>query len=184
MQNKTHWKKLTNPDYLGAYALEPGQKIIATIKHVKNEMVIGPDGKKEECIVAHFKEAHLKPMILNATNAKTITKMFKTPYIEEWSNRQIQIYVEKVKAFGDIVEALRIKPTIPTPNNNVQNCADCKGVISPANGMTAQQVSEYTNKKYGEPLCGVCAGKRKAASDENKKIESEDKLNENNENQN
>lgn len=24
--SKTHWKKLTNPDYLGAYAFDPGEE--------------------------------------------------------------------------------------------------------------------------------------------------------------
>lgn len=27
MENLTHWKKLTNPDYLGAYALQPGEDL-------------------------------------------------------------------------------------------------------------------------------------------------------------
>ena len=54
---KTHWKKLTNPDYLGAYALTPGQDLIATIKTVKREIVTGPEGKKEECSVCYFAES-------------------------------------------------------------------------------------------------------------------------------
>ena len=45
-QTKTHWKKLQNPDYLGAYALENGKDLIATIKTVGLEMIIGADGKK------------------------------------------------------------------------------------------------------------------------------------------
>ena len=81
--SKTHWKKLNNPDYLGAYALEPGQELVATIKVVRKEMVTGPDGKKEECTVVHFAEKEIKPLILNTTNAKTIQKIYKTPYIEE-----------------------------------------------------------------------------------------------------
>jgi hypothetical protein len=74
----THWKKLTNPDYLGAYALEPGQDLIVTIKSVANEVVTGSDGKKETCSVMRFAE-NVKPMILNATNSKMITKLLKTP---------------------------------------------------------------------------------------------------------
>ena len=73
---KTHWKKLNNPDYLGAYALTPGQDLIATIKTVGKEIVTGPDGKKEECMVVHFMESNIKPLILNATNAKTIQKIY------------------------------------------------------------------------------------------------------------
>ena len=28
--DKTHWKKLENPDYLGAYALQPNQDLIVS----------------------------------------------------------------------------------------------------------------------------------------------------------
>ena len=37
----THWKKLTNPNYLGAYSIENGQDLILTIKYVQEEKVIG-----------------------------------------------------------------------------------------------------------------------------------------------
>ena len=72
----THWKKLTNPDYLGAYALENGQDIILTIGYVREEKVTGTDGKKDDCVVCHFSEHGVKPMILNSTNMKTISKIF------------------------------------------------------------------------------------------------------------
>lgn len=110
----THWKKLHNPDFLGSWVLQPEEEIIGTIKSVGNEIVTGPDGKKDECVVAHFKEPHLKPMILNATNCKTIAKIYKTPFIQEWVGKQIQIYMALVNAFGEQVEALRIRPKVPT----------------------------------------------------------------------
>jgi hypothetical protein len=113
METLTHWKKLHNPDYLGAYALQPGQDLIVTIKEVKNEMVTGPDGKKEECTVAHFKESGIKPMILNSTNSKTITKVVGSPYIEQWAGKAIQIYIAQVQAFGEKVDALRVRPVAP-----------------------------------------------------------------------
>ena len=87
----THWKKLTNPNYLGAYSIENGQDLILTIKYVQEEKVIGPDGKKDDCVVCHFSE-NVKPMILNATNMKTITKLYKTPYIEEWTSKKSDWY--------------------------------------------------------------------------------------------
>ena len=45
---KTHWKKLTNPDFLGAYALNPDEDMIVTIKSVSEESFVGNGGKKEE----------------------------------------------------------------------------------------------------------------------------------------
>ena len=44
---KTHWKKLTNPDFLGAYALIPDEDMILTIKSVSEDSFVGNGGKKE-----------------------------------------------------------------------------------------------------------------------------------------
>ena len=162
-QTKTHWKKLQNPDYLGAYALENGKDLIATIKTVGLEMIIGADGKKEECTVIHFLEDKIKPMILNATNAKTITKLYKTPFIEEWAGRKIQLYSESVKAFGDVVEALRIRAFVPKVEVNMTVCADCNQPIKPFGDKSAAWLAKYTQDNYGKPLCSVCA--TKAAED-------------------
>ena len=161
----THWKKLMNPEYLGSYALEPGQDLIVTIKTVGNEEVTGTDGKKEVCSVIHFFE-NVKPMILNATNNKTIAKLFKTPYIEEWSGRKIQIYTEKVKAFGEVWDALRIRPYLPVEKDLI--CADCGKQIEGFGGKSADVIAKYTLKNYGRCLCSECATK---ASEANKKTD-------------
>lgn len=153
----THWKKLTNPDYLGSYALNPGEDLVVTIKSVGNESVTGTDGKKENCMVMRFQE-NVKPMVLNATNSKTITKLFKTPYVEQWVGRKIQIYVEKgVKAFGEIVDALRIRPFLPKEEKPI--CSACKCEIQPFNGRSPQALANYTLQKYGKILCPECAKK-------------------------
>lgn len=107
----THWKKLTNPNYIGAHDFQPGQELTVTIDGVANEVVKCFDGKsikEETCIVARIKGAK-KPMILNKTNCKIISRNYDTPYIEDWIGKTITIYVAKVKAFGESVEALRIK---------------------------------------------------------------------------
>ena len=111
MSDLTHWKKLTNPNYIGAYSLQPGEERIVTITKVVRENVKGIDGKSEECTVAHLQGE--KPMILNATNCKTLTKIYQTPYIEQWSGKSVIIYAAKIKAFGEEIEALRIKNVKP-----------------------------------------------------------------------
>ena len=108
MSTLTHWKKLINPDYLGAYSLTPGEEKILTIKSVVREKVTGTGGKKQECTVVHWVESE-KPMILNRINSKTITKIYGTPYIEEWAGKKIKIFAELVDAFGEQVEALRVR---------------------------------------------------------------------------
>ena len=164
MEVLTHWKKLTNPDYLGAYALDPGQDLIVTIKSVANEVVTGTDGKKETCSVMHFIE-DVKPLVLNATNSKTITKLLKTPYIEQWAGRKIQLYVEcGIKAFGDIVDAIRVRPFLPVEKTLV--CADCGSMIEGFGKTSAEVVAKHTLSKYGRMLCSECATK---AAEANKK---------------
>ena len=158
MEQKTHWKKLNNYDYLGAYSLEPGQDMILTINVVKNEIVKGPDGKKEQCMVMTFMEKQ-KPMIVNATNAKMIQKLYKTPYIEEWIGRKIQLYVEMVKAFGDTVEALRIRPYIPKQATIDIKCSNCEKEVQPFGKNSAEQMAQYAYQKFGKVLCTECATK-------------------------
>lgn len=153
----THWKKLTNPDYLGAYALENGQDVILTIKSIQEEMVTGTDGKKDTCVVARFSE-RVKPMILNSTNMKTIAKLYKSNFIEDWVGKKIQIGIENVKAFGEVVEALRVRKFIPQVADPI-NCEMCQGKIGTTKNMTSEQLAQYTKSKYGKKLCANCATK-------------------------
>jgi hypothetical protein len=115
-QNLTHWKRFRNPDYFGAYAMPTdGSEIVLTIKSAGQEIVKGTDGKKKDCLVIHFQE-NVKPMILNSTNSKSISKVAKSNYIEKWTGVKIQIYVAKINAFGEDTECLRIRQTAPQVN--------------------------------------------------------------------
>ena len=106
--SKTHWKKLQNPDYIGAYELEDGKDLNVIIDSVRTEQVKNVQGQSEECCVARLK-GH-KPMILNVTNSKMIARLTGSPYIEDWSDTEMTLYVAMVPAFGETVEALRIRP--------------------------------------------------------------------------
>jgi len=167
--SKTSWKKLINPDYLGAYSLEDNNgnyiEMTLTIASVSGEEVKGPEGK-EQCMVVRFAEK-VKPMVLNATNAKTITKLYKSKYVEDWVNCRITLCVKNVPAFGDHVDALRVKERIPEMAkqvNTVLNCADCKKPIEAIDDKRdAKYMAQYTQKHYGKPLCSECATKRAEA---------------------
>ncbi len=108
----THWKQEFNYDYLGSYSLLPNEEKTLTIKETKVVKVKNTDGKDQDCFVAYFVEAE-KPMILNKTNCKMITKVYGTPYIEQWKSIRIVVYALQVKAFGEVVDALRIKNINP-----------------------------------------------------------------------
>ena len=153
----THWKKLANPDYLGAYALQPGEELIVTIKDFKQDNVVGTGGTKELKTIVTFCE-NVKPMVLNRTNAKTITKLFGTPYMEQWKGKKIQIFVESgIRAFGEIVDGIRVRPFLPKIDKPI--CAACKQEIQAFNGRSPQAIASYTQQKYGKVLCSGCAKK-------------------------
>ena len=159
---QTHWKKLTNPDYLGAYSIEDGKDLVLTIKKVVQEAVTGADGKKEDCIVCYWME-NQKPMILNVTNCKMIAKLANSPYIEQWAGIKVQIGVEKVKAFGDVVDALRVRKTKPKVDAGEKPiiCDECGNTIQPSYGMPAPKWVEYAKGKLktDKCLCADCASK-------------------------
>lgn len=114
-ETKTHWKSQFNYDYLGAYSLPDGKDIILTIDFARKEMITGNNGKKEECLICYFKES-VKPMVINKTNCKTIEKLYNTPYIEDWGGHVIQVGASKVDAFGERVDALRVRKFPPKLN--------------------------------------------------------------------
>lgn len=157
METKTHWKKLTNPDYLGSYAFQPGEEKTVTIKEVKRELVYNPSGAgKEECTVAYFEE-DLKPLILNVTNCKTIAKVWGTPYIQDWSGRRIILKVKKVSAFGEMVDAVRVSNERPT--DEIVLCESCGLPVRPVAGKSADEIVKLSLSKYGRKLCIECAKK-------------------------
>ena len=108
-QDKTHWKKLTNTNYLGSYALQPGKDLVVTITDVKKEMVKDATGSESECLIINLQNQ--KPLICNKTNAKSIAKAVGSPFIEDWKGKQIALYIASVRAFGETVDGLRVRPT-------------------------------------------------------------------------
>ena len=114
MEQKTHWKSLVNNDYIGAYTLmQTGQAVdlVVKITNVTRQQVKGEGGKSEECTVATLEGQ--KPFIVNRTNAKTITKIYDSPYIQDWIGKTITLFVARVKVGSDTVDALRIRPVAP-----------------------------------------------------------------------
>lgn len=112
----THIDKLRNPNYLGGWDLldENGKTIdiIVTIKEIKNEAVFNQKTQDEQQVITvYFNEC--KPIILNATNRKALKKVTVTEYIEEMVGKKIQLTTKKIKAFGEMHDAIRISTNKP-----------------------------------------------------------------------
>lgn len=126
MTDKIHYRKAFDSPYLSsADIVEP---IILTIDHVSLE----PDKTKKTKDVfntAYFAEKEirpgekLKPMILNATNSKTMRTIADSPFIDDWNKVQIMVYVDHNVRFGkETMDGLRIraheaKKKFLTPDN-------------------------------------------------------------------
>ena len=112
----THWKKNFDYRFTGAYELQPNERKTVKIKRTATDNVKDMQGKDSRCFVAYFYGENEKPMVLNKTNCKTIEKLYG-PDIEQWIDKEIITTSQKVKAFGDIVDALRVVPVKPQAKN-------------------------------------------------------------------
>ena len=114
MTNKTHYRKVFKSDHLGVADLEDfqenGSNLVFTIKHVKQELNAKVAGKKINANIAYFNE-NIKPLVLNATNSKTMKDLTGSPFIDDWAGVTIQLYADyKVKLMSDVVGGIRISP--------------------------------------------------------------------------
>jgi hypothetical protein len=108
MENKTHFKKLLNPMYLGSHDLEPNKEYKVTIERIDRDVeVIGDGGKKQKKAICHFKGAS-KPMILNATNMKMISVVLGSKFIEDWMGKSVLIAVKQERSFGEMMDVVRV----------------------------------------------------------------------------
>lgn len=107
---RTHWKKMTNTNYFGSWDLPEGKDMIVRIIEIRQEMIQNAQGREEKAVAVIEGQ---KPLILNTTNMKSIAKALGTPYVEEWAGRKVQLYSEKVAAFGEITEAVRVRDFDP-----------------------------------------------------------------------
>jgi hypothetical protein len=121
-EDKTHYRKAFNSPYLSSADI-----IGPTVLTIQRVSLDQDKTKKTKDFfnTAYFIEKELrpgeelKPMILNAGNSRIMKTMTGSPFIEDWQNIPVTIYVDKSVKFGrDTVEGLRIsqeKPKLVKP---------------------------------------------------------------------
>ncbi|HEC30473.1 MAG TPA: hypothetical protein ENI66_00465 [Candidatus Yonathbacteria bacterium] len=109
-QNR-HWKNFLDKDYLGSHNLEIGEEMLLTIARFEGEEKVKTKEGEKIKMVLYFKE-EVQKMILNITNANTLTTLYGS-HPEDWIGKQVSVHSMKVKAFGSMVDALRIRDIIP-----------------------------------------------------------------------
>lgn len=116
MSNQTHYRKIFKSDHLGVADLEEyleqGSNLIFTISHVRQEMNAKVAGKKINANIAYFEES-IKPLVLNATNSKTMSKLVGSCFVENWQNVSVQLYIDRdARLMGEVVGGVRVSPKV------------------------------------------------------------------------
>jgi hypothetical protein len=99
-------------NYLRAADLD-GKERDVTIDKVTSEE-FEQDGKKITKPVVHFRNADLKPLVCNKTNAMLIATALGSKDYSTWPSKQIRLHAELVSVKGKVSEAVRVKRT-PAP---------------------------------------------------------------------
>lgn len=115
----THWRNLFESKslLLGSHNLNEGEELVCEICNTGMQTIKNKSGKDEQVPVILFNNA--PPMVLNITNTKTIASLYGDLY-GAWVGKSIQVYATKVKAFGAVTTALRVRPVIPANSNDLQ----------------------------------------------------------------
>lgn len=142
---KTHYRKAFDSPYLSsADIVEP---TVLTVRRVALET---DKTKKTKDVfnTAYFVEKEvrqgekLKPMILNATNSKTMKALTGSAFIDDWIDVRVTVYVDSGVKFGkDLVEGLRISPRAPETRSltpaNAKGWANAKAAYKRDGNLTA-----------------------------------------------
>lgn len=88
-----------------------GKTVTLTIKGVTMEEMVTHDNKTVQKPVVWFEKA-TKGLVLNVTNAKIIVGLYGNE-TDLWTGKRIAIYPTRVKAFGQMQDAIRVREAIP-----------------------------------------------------------------------
>lgn len=124
MNEKTHYRKVFKSDHLGIADLEDfleaKSTLIFTIDHVNQEIGAKVAGKKIDANIAYFVEP-IKPLVLNATNSKTMKHLTGSAFVEDWRNVRVQLYIDPTaKLKGEIVGGVRISSEPPRSRRKLE----------------------------------------------------------------
>ena len=160
-----------NSEYMGAEDFEPGSEPVLTVKALYNAKITLARGKEQHDVIVFEEETvpgcinQVRPLVVNATNRKTLRKLFKGVTAEQLVGKRIQLYLQhnvRDPSSGDMVDGIRIRPTAPSGKAPAPIiCADCGNPIKPFGSFTVEALAKNATQKYGVPLCVECGKKRK-----------------------
>jgi len=110
VDRKIHWLESQDKRFLGHQDLPNGDDIIVTILEGGLGEVVNPITQEATIeLIVKFKEKNIKPMIINATNAKMILKCTNTKFVQDAIGKKIQIGISQTKVKKEVVDCLRVR---------------------------------------------------------------------------
>lgn len=155
-------------EYLGAEDIAPGAEPVLTIEGIWYGEVTLQRGREKKDVMSFVEKAvpgitNVRPLIVNATNRRTLKKLFGSVQAKALVGKKIQLYIDhrvRDPQDGSLTDGVRIRPF--APREAALLCEGCGGRIEPQSGMTSEQIAARTKRRYGRTLCAACATKEAA----------------------
>jgi hypothetical protein len=133
----TDFRSMYDSNYLYAFDLQ-GRDVHVTIKEVKAAKVKNADKKEQRKPIVFFRESKdPRGLVLCKTNGKTIAALYGNA-IEGWIGKRITLFPTMVDAFGQTVEAIRIRPIAPKSTARPGEFADTEDAPTPESPEAAE----------------------------------------------
>lgn len=157
-----------NSEYLGAEDIDPGTEPVLTIENLYNGMITLQRGKENKDVITFREEKvpginNVRPLVVNATNRKTLKKLYKAVTADALVGKKIQLYIDhnvRDPQTGELTDGIRIRPRIPAEKKAEPIiCESCGKPIKAIGQFSAEQIVAINQKRYGKKLCGECSKK-------------------------
>lgn len=137
---KTHWKKNLDPRYISGEDLKAGLKglapeMVVTIANMQDAPTFDQSNQKEVSKTALWlNDAQgnriYKPVILNVTNAKFLSKEFGSDFIEDWYGKPVVLFAQPDRRFGHVARFKKYYPPAQVkPDNAIASLSACTNLI-------------------------------------------------------
>ena len=176
MTGKERLGAARDSEYMGVEDIEPGTEPVVTIKALYNGKITLSRGKEQHDVITFAEETvpgsikMVRPLVVNATNRKTLRKLYDNVTAETLVGKRIKLYIDpnvRNPSTGEKDGGIRIRPTKPTGTATaaptVYKCADCGKEISGIGEYSAEQVARMNQGRFGRMICGECSKKIKEA---------------------
>ena len=154
-------------EYLGAEDIDPGTEPVLTIAALYNGMITLQRGKENKDVIAFKEETvpgikKVRPLVCNATNRKTLRKLYKSVTADNLVGKRIQLYIDhKVRdpSSGEMTDGIRIRDRKPADVSKPVEilCEKCGKPITAIGQYSAEDIVKLNVQRFGKKLCGKCS---------------------------